>query len=139
MVDFIGGEYVGGRVGAELEVVRLEFVQLLVVELGLVDVVPGAVEHLVGGREAALLAAAQTAAAEGVGSLDLVGLALLRVVVLVVDRPVVLRGAAQVEVSRSLVHCCYIYYSEEWGEGRMGRREGGCMGCIDWRAGCVNG
>ena len=38
----------------------------------------------------------------------MVGVGLLWVVVLVIDRTVILRAVAEVEVGGSLVHCCYI-------------------------------
>lgn len=111
VVDLIGGEDVVGIVGAQLEMMRLQFLQLAVVELGLLHVVPSPKERLVGSREGALLAHAQTATAERVHSPVLVGVGLFGIVVLVVGGPVGRGAVAQIEMRGSLVHpCCYIYH-----------------------------
>ena len=111
VVDLISGEDVVGSVGAQLEVVRLQLLQLAVVELGLLHVLPGPEERLVGRREITLLPHAQTATAERVHPPVLVGIGLLGIVVLEVRGPVGRRAAAQIEMRGSLVHpCCYIYH-----------------------------
>lgn len=40
MINFIGGEYVVGVVGSKFEMVCFELMQFLVIEFGLIDVVP---------------------------------------------------------------------------------------------------
>jgi hypothetical protein len=111
VVGLISGEDVIGRVGAQLEVVRLQFLQLAVVELGLLHVLPSPKERLVGRRERTLIPHAQTATAERVHPPALFGIGLLGIVVLEVGGPVGRRAVAQIEMRGSLVHpCCYIYH-----------------------------
>lgn len=86
----------------------LEFMQFLVIKFGLLDIIPSLIKHLVGCSKRSLFADVYTIASKRVWALDLVGVGLLRVVVLVIDRTVVLRVVAEVEVGGSLVHCCYI-------------------------------
>lgn len=86
----------------------LEFMQFLVIKFGLLDIIPSLIKHLVGCSKRSLFADVYTIASKRVWALDLVGVGLFRVVVLVIDRTVVLRVVAEVEVGGSLVHCCYI-------------------------------
>lgn len=108
-VQFVCRHGVCGVVGAQLEVVALEFLQLLLIELCDLCVIPGSEEYLVGGGKMSLIVAAETGCPSMViGSLWLVALCLLTGVVLVVDGLEVLAGVPQLEMRRSLIHLLYL-------------------------------
>lgn len=108
VINFIGGKDIIGLIRAQFEVMCLEFMQFLVIKFGFLDIIPSLVKHLVCSSKRSLFSNVYAIASKRVWALDLVGVGLLRIVVLVIDRTVVLRAVAEVEMGGSLVHCCYI-------------------------------
>lgn len=113
VINFIGGKDVIGLIRPQFEVMCPEFMQFLVIKFGLLDIIPCLIQHLIGSGKRSLLADVYTITSKRIRALDLVGIGLLGVVVLVIDRSVVLRVVAKIEVGGSLVHCCYIIMRQE--------------------------
>ena len=93
---------------AQFEMMRLQLFQFGFIQLGHFGVIPSLQEHFVGGREIALVLAAQATASEGIEHLHVVSMSLLLGVFFVVDGGIVLGCCPQLEMSPSLIHLLYL-------------------------------
>lgn len=88
---------------------RPEFLEFLVVKFGYLSLVPCSEEGLVGGGKTAPFFLFETASPEGIGHWNLVLDCFLGCVVLAINRPVVLGGISQLEMTGPLVHRLYLF------------------------------
>lgn len=97
----------------------LKLMQFLIIKFSLLNIIPSLIQHLIGSGKRSLLANVDTIASKRIRTLDLIWIGLLGVVVLVIDRTVVLRAVAKIEMGGSLVHCCYIIMRTGKEDGRI--------------------
>ena len=92
----------------QLEVMPPQLFQFVIVQFSNLSVIPSLEQYFIGGGKIILPLITQTIPPKRIRNLHLILLPLLAQVILMVNRLVILRSSAQLEMSRPLIHLLYL-------------------------------